>query len=123
MVFILVGFKPLVVKNFSGYKKKNIKFVLTVTRKNFISLLKTFSLFILSKQEKKKKLVLKKETFGFFFIFNKTYLEYLETFNFYNFLTIVDLSFLFEHLTLIFKFKYDCKLKLKLFLNSFQIPV
>jgi hypothetical protein len=122
--FILIGKKPLFLKIFSGYKKKKIKFIVTLKFKDFVKITKTLAIFIFSNQENKNRLQLKSETSGFFFFFDKTYLEYMETFRFYDFLSSNNLTFLLENIFLIFKFySKQTKLLLKTFLNSYQIPV
>ena len=55
LIFILTGKKPVILKTLSGFKKKKIKFILTLSPKSFITVLKVFSIFILASHEKKKK--------------------------------------------------------------------
>jgi hypothetical protein len=124
LAFVLVGKRPLILRTFTGYKKKKIKFIVSLNLKKLTPFLKTFSIFILSNQRKNKTFLLKKETSGFFFYFSGSFLEYIETFKFYDFVTAQDLSFLLENLFIVFKF--FCLEKsnaIKTLLNMNQIPV
>jgi hypothetical protein len=48
IIFALSGRKPLILKTFSGFKKNKFKFILRLSPKAFISILRVFSIFILS---------------------------------------------------------------------------
>lgn len=122
LIFALSGRQPVILKTVSGFKKNKLKFLLTLTPKAFVCVLRTFSIFILSGHEKKRKLVLKKEQSSHFFIFKGSYLEYLDTFCFYNYVGNQDLKFLFENLHLVFKFKARTPRQLNTALNSLQLP-
>ena len=122
LIFALSGRKPLILKTLSRFKKNRLKFILRLNLKAFIGLLRVFSVFILSGHEKKKKMVLKKEQSGYFFLFKGSYLEYLDTFCFYNYISNPDLKFLLENLHLAFKFKGSLPLTLSTSLNCLQLP-
>jgi hypothetical protein len=122
LVFALTGRKPIILKTFSGFKKNKFKFILRLNPKFFIGILRIFSVFILSGHEKKKKMTLKKEQASYFFIFRGSYLEYLDTFCFYNYVGNQDLKFLLENLYLVFKFKAKDPYTLSTTLNSLQLP-
>jgi hypothetical protein len=122
LIFVLSGRKPIILKTFSGFKKNKLKFILRLNRKGFIALLRVFSIFILSGHEKKRKMVLKKEQSSYFFIFKGSYLEYLDTFYFYNYISNQDLKFFLENLHLVFKFKSKHRSRLKTELNCLQFP-
>jgi hypothetical protein len=123
LIFALSGRKPIILKTFSGFKKNKFKFILRLNPKAFIGVLRVFSIFILSGHEKKKTLVLKKEQSSYFFIFKGSYLEYLDTFCFYNYVSRQDLKFLLENLHLVFKFKATHSSRLRTTLNCLQLPV
>jgi hypothetical protein len=76
----LTGRKPLILKTVTGFKKLKFKFILRLNSKAFISVLRLFSVFILSGHEKKKKMLLRAEQSSSFFVFKGSYLEYLDTF-------------------------------------------
>lgn len=95
---------------------------MTLNPKAFITILKVFSIFILSSHEKKKKMTLKNEQSSQFFVFKGSYLEYIDTFRFYDYLANQDLKFLLENLNLIFKFKALNPGWLNTVLNSLQVP-
>jgi hypothetical protein len=67
-------------------------------------------------------MTLKKEQASYFFIFRGSYLEYLDTFCFYNYVGNQDLKFLLENLYLVFKFKAKDPYTLSTTLNSLQLP-
>jgi hypothetical protein len=124
LAFILVGKKPLILRTFTGYKKKKIKFIVSLNLKGLLPFLKTFSIFILSNQRKNYPFFLKEETSGYFFYFSGSFLEYTETFRFYEFVTSQDISFLLENLFIVFKF--FCRpgsSSVKTFLSANQIPI
>jgi hypothetical protein len=121
LIFTLSGRKPLILKS-SGFKTNKLKFILQLNPKDFIGLLRVFSIFILSGHEKKKKMVLKKEQSCYFFIFKGSYLEYLDTFCFYNYISNQDLKFLLENLYLVFKFKGEDSRRLATVLSCLQLP-
>jgi hypothetical protein len=123
LIFALSGRKPIILKTFSGFKKNKFKFILRLNPKAFIGVLRVFSIFILSGHEKKKTLVLKKEQSSYFFIFKGSYLEYLDTFCFYNYVSRQDLKFLLENLHLVFKFKATHSSRLRTTLNCLQLPI
>jgi hypothetical protein len=123
LIFALSGRKPVILKTFSGFKKNKFKFILRLNTKAFIGVLRVFSIFILSGHEKRKTLVLKKEQSSYFFIFKGSYLEYLDTFCFYNHVSKQDLKFLLENLHLVFKFKGTQPARLRTALNCLQLPV
>ena len=87
-----------------------------------MSILRVFSIFILAEHQKKKKMVLKKEQSSYFFIFEGSYLEYLDNFCFYNYISNQGLKFLLENLHLVFKFKIKGLKILNTTLNSLQLP-
>jgi hypothetical protein len=118
----LTGRKPLVLKTFSGFKKNKFKFLLRLNLKAFVSILRIFSIFILAGHETKTRLVVKQEQSSYFCIFKGTYLEYLDTFCFYNYIGNQDLKFLLENLCLVFKFKSRSPAHLQTILNSLQLP-
>ena len=122
LVFVLIGKKPIIVKTSGLYKKKKIKFIITLTIQDFISSFKMFAFFVFPRQEKKHELRLKKESNGFFFFFKDTFLDSIETFPFYNFISWQDWLFLLDKLFLIIKFKAIRRTVLKTGLNSLQIP-
>jgi hypothetical protein len=62
-----MGKKPLFLKIFSGYKKKKIKFIVTLNFKEFSAITRTLAVFVFSNQGSKNRLQLKSETSGFFF--------------------------------------------------------
>ena len=84
--------------------------------------MRVFSVFILSGHEKKKQMLLKSEQSGYFCLFKGSYLEYLDTFCFYNYISNPDLKFLLENLHLVFKFKRSSNLTLSTALNCLQLP-
>jgi hypothetical protein len=121
--FVLVGKRPLILRTFTGYKKKKIKFIVSLNLRHLMPFLKTFSVFILSNHRKNKTFKLKKETSGFFFYFSGSFLEYVETFKFYDFVTAQELSFLLENLFIVFKFFcYKKNNIIKTLLNLNQVP-
>lgn len=122
IVFVLTGRKPLVLKTFSTFKKNKFKFILRLNPKAFIGVLRVFSIFILAAHEKKTRMVIKQEQSSYFCVFKGTYLEYLDTFCFYNYVGNQDLKFLLENLYLVFKFKSRCSSQLQTVLNSLQLP-
>jgi hypothetical protein len=67
-------------------------------------------------------MILKKEQSSYFFIFKGSYLEYLDTFCFYKYISNQDLKFLLENLHLVFKFKVKQPEVLSTALNSLQLP-
>ena len=67
-------------------------------------------------------MVLKKEQSSHFFIFKGSYLEYLDTFCFYRYISNQDLKFLLENLHLVFKFKAKFLETLNTTLNGLQLP-
>jgi hypothetical protein len=123
LIFSLTGRKPIILKVFSGFKKAKLKFILRLNARAFIGILRVFSIFILAEHEKKKQLVLKKEQSSYFFLFSRSYLEYLDTFCFYSYIGNPDLKFLLENLNLIFKFKSQNLRFLSTTLNTLQLPI
>lgn len=123
LIFILLGKKPLLLKTHSDFKKKKFKFIASLNIASVIDLLQAFSIHILSNAEKGKKLIMKTDNISCFFIYKDTYLDFLDTYKIFNFITNSDLNFLIENLFFIFKFKTTFLKKLCFFLNSFQIPV
>jgi hypothetical protein len=123
LIFTLSGKKPIILKTVSGFKKNKFKFILRLSLKALIKVLRTFSVFILSSHEKKKHMVLKQEQSSYFFVFKGSYLEYLDTFCFYSYISNQDLKFLLENLYLVFKFKTRLPGSLKTLLNCLQLPV
>jgi hypothetical protein len=123
VIFVLVGRKPLVLKTFSGFKKNKFKFIIRLKRAAFVNLLRIFSVFILASHEKRARLILKQEQSSYFCIFKGTYLAYLDTFCFYNYIGNQDLKFLLENLYLVFKFKSKTPEQLKTALSSLQLPI
>jgi hypothetical protein len=123
LVFALTGRKPLILKTFSGFKKNKFKFVLRLNPKAFIGVLRVFSIFILAEHEKKQRLILKKEQSSYICLFTGTYLEYIDTFCFYNYIGNQDLKFLLENLYLVFKFKSRHPAGVRTLLNCLQFPI
>jgi hypothetical protein len=122
LIFVLSGKKPVILKTFSGFKKNKFKFILKLNLKAFIGVLRVFSIFILSGHEKKKQLLLKAEQSSYFCIFKGSYLEYLDTFCFYNYIGNQDLKFLLENLCVVFKFKSKQASQLNTILGCLQLP-
>jgi hypothetical protein len=122
LIFTLSGRKPIILKRALGFKKNKFKFILMLNTKAFVSIMRVFAVFILAEHEKKKKMILKKEQSSYFFMFNGSYLEYLDTFYFYNCVSNQDIKFLFENLHLVFKFKANKSEVLNTALNSLQLP-
>ena len=67
-------------------------------------------------------MALKNEQSSQFFVFKGSYLEYTDTFRFYDYLANQDLKFLLENLYLIFKFKAINTGWLNTTLNCLQVP-
>jgi hypothetical protein len=122
LIFALSGRKPLILKTFSGFKKNKVKFVLSLNMRAFVGVLRVFAVFILASHEKKTCMVLKQEQSRYFFTFKGSYLEYLDTFCFYNYVGNQDLKFLLENLYLVFKFEPTRLGQLNTTLNSLQVP-
>jgi hypothetical protein len=122
LIFALSGRKPLILKTFSGFKKNKVKFVLSLNMRAFVGVLRIFAVFILASHEKKTLMVLKQEQSRYFFTFKGSYLEYLDTFCFYNYVGNQDLKFLLENLYLVFKFEPTRLGQLNTTLNSLQVP-
>jgi hypothetical protein len=118
----LTGRKPLVLKTFSGFKKNKFKFLLRLNPRAFIGILRVFSIFIVAGHEKKTRMIIKQEQGSYFCLFKGTYLEYLDTFCFYNYIGNQDLKFLLENLYLVFKFKSTYPAQLCTALSSLQLP-
>jgi hypothetical protein len=122
IIFVLTGRKPLVLKTFSGFKKNKFKFILRLNPVAFVGVLRVFSVFILAGHDQKTRLVIKQEQGSYFCLFKGTYLEYLDTFCFYNYIGNQDLKFLLENLYLVFKFKSTSSAQLRTTLSSLQLP-